>query len=243
MTTTHDDRSFLRAQAASGLVFSIFLATHLVNTAIGALGPASYDGAQAVLRRGYQAPVIELVAVLGALLVHMGFGVVAMARRGRTVFRAPPSPLLTWHRISGWFLLTFALGHVTATRGSSWIAGVAPGFAGVAWTFEWVPAYFIPYYLGLGLAGVVHGCVGVLLASARLGFPIGAAGGRRLRSGAAVLGGLVVLGLSVIGGVFGKRVEHPAESEYARWVLRLLENPTVAVSEAWRTTRGRGAGE
>jgi hypothetical protein len=63
--------------------------------------------------------------------------------------------------------LVFIVGHVVATRGASLVAGVFPGFEGVAFTLRWVPAWFWPYYLLLGLSGAVHAALGLTLLLAR----------------------------------------------------------------------------
>src|SRR5437868_15233285 len=63
-----DDAGLLRIQAASGALFALFLLMHLVNQMIAALGPAAYDGTQRLLRRAYQAPLIEIFLVITPLL-------------------------------------------------------------------------------------------------------------------------------------------------------------------------------
>lgn len=143
----------LRIQVLSGLVFSAFLAFHLFNQALAVLGPDTYNGAQGAFRVAYQAPVLELLGVVVPLLVHMAVGVVRVARG----FRQPAG---SWrqrlHRYSGRFLLLVVVGHMVATRGPSLLKGVFPGFEGVGFTFQFMPAYFWPYYTLLALSGWYH---------------------------------------------------------------------------------------
>lgn len=160
MTTTRP--SWPTVQHRSGLLLSLFLALHLVNTAAAAFGPALYDPLQTALRRLYQHPVLELVAVIGALVVHVVAAVV-VARR-RSAARPPLPPLLRAHRLAGRFLAIVIVGHVVATRAPSLVWGEHPGFLGVAFTMLAAAPLFIPYYLLLGVAGVVHGGVGVAIA-------------------------------------------------------------------------------
>ena len=59
-------RRLARVQAGTGVVFATFLALHLVNTMLGALGPAVYDGVQRVLRLYYQLLPVEGRREVGA---------------------------------------------------------------------------------------------------------------------------------------------------------------------------------
>jgi hypothetical protein len=160
MTTTR--LSWPTVQHRSGLLLSLFLALHLFNMAAAAFGPAVYDPLQTALPRLYQQPVLELVAVIGALVVHVVAAIV-VARR-RSAARRPLPPLLRIHRLGGRFLAVVIVGHVVATRAPSLLWGEHPGFLGVAFTMLAAPPLFIPYYLLLGVAGVVHGGVGVAIA-------------------------------------------------------------------------------
>ena len=146
---------WMKAQALSGAVFGVFLFVHLCNQMVASLGPSSYDGLQGTLRKGYQAPVLEVVLVLAPLLVHVVTAIARMlSRRGSA--RTPVSWRVRLLRWSGYFLLLVFIGHVTATRGASFFFDTFPGFAGLAFTFKWVPAYFWPYYLLLALTGWYH---------------------------------------------------------------------------------------
>lgn len=207
-------------QVWSGLVFSLFLFVHLLNQALAALGESTYDAVQGQLRRAYQAPALELAAVLLPMLVHMvAAGVVVVRRRG---VPAPTAGRSRLHRYTGRFLLIFTLGHAAATRLPSLLAGVFPGFLGVAYTFQWVPAWFWPYYPALALAGWIHLVGGLGQAGATLGWPALRWLTHRVAFPVVVAGGAAALLLGVLsfGGVLTD-TSRAASSEYARLVQRL----------------------
>ena len=60
-------------------------------------------------------------------------------------------------------------GHILAVRGPSLFFDVYPGFAGLAFTIEFLPGHFYPYYFALGLAGFYHALNGASIALGRLG--------------------------------------------------------------------------
>ncbi|MDP2274380.1 MAG: hypothetical protein Q8N23_04780 [Archangium sp.] len=217
-----NDLKWMKAQAWSGAVFAAFLFLHLCNQMVASLGPGAYDGLQGTLRKGYQAPVVEVLLVLAPLLVHVVAAIARMlGRRGRS---APG--LVSWrvrlHRWSGYFLLLVFLGHVTATRGASFFFDTVPGFAGVAFTFQWVPAYFFPYYLLLALTGWYHLMHGLSVTLPLLGVRALTVLGDEKVFGSVVAGGSIALiaGVLSLGGVFFD-VGDPASSAYAKLVLRL----------------------
>jgi succinate dehydrogenase/fumarate reductase cytochrome b subunit len=199
-------------QQRSGLLLSLFLGLHLVNQAAAACGPAVYDPLQAGLRRLYQQPLVEVVAVLGALAVHIVSSIIVARRRSWSSSSSSSSPSssspsslptwLRWHRRAGRFLAVVIVGHVVATRAPSLLWGEPPGFHGVAFTMQAAPPIFIPYYLLLGVAGVVHGGFGVAIALPGL---IGRAHGlvrrRALRVALGIAGVAVVLGVLGFAGV------------------------------------------
>ena len=213
----------LEVQALSGAVFAVFLFVHLCNQMLATLGAPQYDAVQRTLRRGYQAPVLEVVLVLAPLFIHVGVSVARWWGRRREA-PTPVSWRLRVHRWSGRFLLLVFLGHVVATRGASFLFGVFPGFDGVAFTFRWVPAYFWPYYLLLALCGWYHLVHGVSVALPVLGVRALLVL-QRPRVFAGLLGAgavALVLGVLAAGGVLFD-VGDPATSEYARLVLRLTK--------------------
>jgi succinate dehydrogenase/fumarate reductase cytochrome b subunit len=229
MTPTPDrilDQRLLRAQAASGAVFSVFLLLHLVNQATAALGAAAYDGTQRVLRRGYQAPVLELALVIGPLLVHAVVGGLRIWRRTRQAATTRPAgrtPLpMRLHRLSALVLLVFFAGHVVATRGASLLYDTFPAFHGIAFTLRWVPAYFWPYYTAFALAGLYHSIYGLGIALPLLGLRPGAwlRRPRLLWPLVGTVGVALILGMLGFGGVLTD-VGRPEESPYARLLVRL----------------------
>lgn len=212
----------VRLQAWSGLMVALFVGVHLLNTFMLAISFTAYDAVQASARQVYQQPLMEL-ALLLALAVHMACGLLGMlARRSgdaRPVpWRALPARL-RWQRAAGVFLLLVVAGHVLATRGVSFWFGVFPGAEGLGFTMAFVPAYFYPYYFLLGLAGFVHGALGVQSALARLG-------GRAPRlamlpwatAGVAVL---LALSLSGAGGLLYATPD-PFANDFARLLLGML---------------------
>jgi succinate dehydrogenase/fumarate reductase cytochrome b subunit len=204
-----------RIQAASGMLFAAFLAAHLLNTWLAVAGPGAYAALQRVLGFAYQAPVLEWL-ILGAVLVHAGCAVIRWRweSRGKLPWRA------RLHRYAGVFLMVFIAGHVTAVRLLPAAYGVRPGFEGVAFSLELLPAYFYPYYLLLGLAGAYHGLNGLTVAVRRLGgsLPLPA---RWLYAGAGAAGMLTLAALLGFGGVLFE-VADPWQSDFARLYLRLV---------------------
>jgi len=206
------DTLLRKAQAVTGLVFLVFVLLHLANTWLAALGPLVYDGTQRVLRLFYQAWPVEVI-MLGALVAHV---LVAVLRKvsGRP---APVTAFARWHRNAGIFLALFIGGHIFAVRGPSWFLGFHPGFSGVAFSLEYVPAYFYPYYFALGLTGLFHGLWGLRVAAQRMGWqaPL-----ERRGVGLATGVGAVLLAVALLGlGGWLYDVGNPYDNPYARLVL------------------------
>ncbi|MEM1435593.1 MAG: hypothetical protein AAGG11_16155 [Pseudomonadota bacterium] len=201
-------------QAATGLIFGVFVALHLLNTWLAAFGAETYDGVQRALRAAYQLPPLEAL-ILCALLVHLGIGLYRVWQSPRpTVARG------RWHRYAGLFLAVFIGGHILAVRGSSWIFDVYPGFEGLAFTLQAVPGYFYPYYFLLALAGLYHGLNGAGIALARL------RGGAvlalpTLKRATAVGAAATVAALGGLGGIW-THLDNPQDSAFARLALAVL---------------------
>ena len=153
------DRNWAAVQALTGLIFMLFVAVHLANTLLGIGGASAYDAFQELARRVYQHPVVEITLVLLVLPLHILAGIsrARLRRRGITHNASTPQ---RFHRIAGWFLVIFIFGHIAAVRLPSLLYDVYPRFEGVAFSIAWIPAYFYPYYLLLGLAGLYHATMG-----------------------------------------------------------------------------------
>lgn len=219
-TARISDRLLMRTQATSGLVFSAFVVVHLLPVMASPLGPGIYDAIQRATRRVYQHPAIEILGLMLPLGIHVVVSVLRMKRRSK-VFATRGLPWRTrLHRCSAWFLLLFIAGHILATRGPSVWSDVWPGFAGLSFTMEFAPAYFYPYYMLLGIAGLVHASWGVWLATRVPHQPRP----RRPWAIPGVLGlgsALIVLGVLSFGGVF-YAIEDPMENDFARLYQKLV---------------------
>ena len=153
-----------KLQAITGVIFAGFLALHLINTWLAVTGPDTYDAVQGLLRSVYQFIAVEAL-LLAALSVHVAVGITRLVQE-------PPRQLslrARLHRYAGFFLAVVIVGHILAVRGPSWFFGVYPGFEGLAFSLEFLPGYFYPYYFLLGLAGFYHGLNGLSVAAGRLG--------------------------------------------------------------------------
>jgi succinate dehydrogenase/fumarate reductase cytochrome b subunit len=210
------ERRWQRIQAASGLVFAVFVLVHLVNQWLAVLGPEVYDGFQAGARRFYQHPALEPTLVLLPLVVH----VVAALRRMRLagVFGRTRSLRMRLHRVTGYFLLLVIFGHIVAVRGPSVMFDFFPGFAGGSFSLWWMPAVFYPYYALFGASALYHGLNGTWLALHALGLRRDASlpGGRPLLFAPVVAGSLLlVLALLAFGGRLFP-IPDPRDNDYAR---------------------------
>jgi len=212
------ERTLVRAQAGSGLVFAIFVVAHLINTLLAPLGAATYNSVQGAMRAIYQDPWVEIGLLLGSLLVHLGCGVLRARRRPKGRPGAH-----RWQRQSGWVLVVIVIGHSLATRGPSLAYDVWPDFEGVAFSLHWFPSYFYPYYLLFGIAAAYHGGLGILRAARVFGWRpkdrSESAGLRGLRRAGwiALISFSIALLVSLLafGGVLFE-VENPLNHAYAR---------------------------
>ena len=152
-------------QAASAMLFGIFLVLHLSNTLLAIAGPDVYNGVQQRLQLFYQHPQLEWVLVFIPLFVHASIGVYQIfsaARTGKRLTKRQRS-----HRLAGIFLLAVIFGHVAATRGVGYFYEAPPGFSGVSFSLWWMPWVFYPYYLLLFVAAFSHMLGGILFAARR----------------------------------------------------------------------------
>ena len=203
-----------KVQATSGAFFAVFVAIHLFNTALAAFGVTAYDSFQEAVRGIYQAFLIEIL-LLSALLIHIVCGVIRLIRERRRTLSARAK----WHRYSGLFLLIFIGGHIMAVRGPSWFFGVYPGFEGLAFSIDFAPYYFFPYYFLLGVAGFYHALNGLSLGLPRIGLRLGVGDGLLLRTTAAS----AVVMMSALLGLAGvwTDVGAPYESDFAKLALEI----------------------
>ncbi len=211
-----------KLQAITGLIFATFVAVHLLNTWLAGLGPAAYDGVQVALRQVYQFVFVE-VAILSALLVHVVAGVMRIVKEPKRTLTIRARV----HRYAGFFLMLVILGHILAVRGSSMFFDVYPGFAGLAFSIEFLPGFFYPYYLLLGVAGFYHALNGSGIALQRLRGRLGGLGWRfvlpqrRLALASSVAALVMVVSLLGFGGVWFD-VGDVASSDFARLAKELL---------------------
>lgn len=205
----------LRTQAISGIVFLLFVAVHMLNTAFAVGGPESYNAFQRATRVVYQNPLVEIVLLVIPLGVHIGAALLRLRRSG---FRRPHLP---WrarlHRYTGYYLLTVIFGHVAATRGPSLFQDFHPEFAGLSFSLWWIPALFYPYYTLFVLSALYHGFNGLVIGLRTFGLSIP----QTLRSGPgfwAPLAGCAIallLGILALGGVLFE-IPNPTDNDYAR---------------------------
>ena len=209
-----------KIQAASGAIFAVFVAVHLVNTALAAFGLVAYDTFQAAVRGVYQAFLVE-VLLLAALVTHIICGIVRMLKeRGRVL-----TPRARWHRYAGLFLLVVVGGHIMAVRGPSWFYGIYSGFEGLAFSIDFAPYYFFPYYFLLGVAGFYHAFNGLSIALPRIG-PTFRVSGSTLRNATALSAVFMLAALLGLAGAWTD-VGAPYESDFAKLALDIWHGLTT----------------
>ena len=219
-TMKQRDLGWQRIQAATGLVFAVFVAAHLGNTVLAIAGTDVYDGAQRALRAVYQHPIVE-IALLGVVVpLHLAAGFVR-SRLRKAGPRRPVPLSLRLHRYAGWFLALVVYFHVAAVRLPAVLYDAWPGFAGISFSLHFVPAWFYPYYFILALAGFYHAANGSRLAVSRLAARPPAFEARRLPVLAGIAAVALAASLLAFGGVLYD-VPDPFVSPYARVYLDWL---------------------
>jgi succinate dehydrogenase/fumarate reductase cytochrome b subunit len=207
-----------RLQAASGLLFSLFLTLHLLTTASASTGLGAYDATLATLRAIYRPVVIVEVALVAVpALVHIYCAARVILHRRRAKQPAPKAWHTRLHRWSGWFLLMAFFGHVFATRfapllGDGATATGRADFSFLAFSLLSYPTFFRVYYLLLGAAGGLHLGLGAALA-AKLLWPARVKTKRALAVGGAVA---AMLALAAVVGV-GAMIRHADHADRARF--------------------------
>lgn len=215
------ERGLMRLQAGSGALFAVFLLAHLVNQMVAAAGPAAYDGVQAELRAVYQVPAIEVALVGAPLVVHAATSVLRVLRRRRRGQTAAPAVRTRLQRWSAAVLLLLIVGHVVATRGTSLVYAVFPGFEAIAFTMVWQPAWFIPYYAVFAVAALYHALHGLTLALPRLGLRAARGASRLVPAIVGVGAALLLLGVAGFAGAFEAVRERAIAGDYAALLERL----------------------
>lgn len=232
-------RSIVRLQAASGLSLAIFVGLHLMNLFAAMWGPEVYDGLQTRLRWWYQSPVYEIFGLGVALMLHLGCAWLRIRQRKA---RGSASPAVPWplraHRWSGYFLASVIFVHAAATRGPSLLWGIWPGFAGVSFTFWWLPWFFYPYYAALALAGFIHLAYGTssalsyLTKNRKWAISPGVLRACSIGVGLAIIGALLALGGVTV------EIEDPSDNDYARLYTSPETQPETQPSGEVRPPQG-----
>lgn len=206
------------AQRITGLMFLAFLLMHLVNTAAAIFGPAAYNDVQRLTRSVYQHPVYEPLLLFTPLVVHIGLG--AWRIRNACAPSRTGGMLRRLNRFVCLFLVAIVVGHVVATRGPSLVYGIYPGFEGVAFTFQWAPAYFYPYYALFAAAAIFHASFGLCT---MLGSAAGSPRSRQFAVFAAPVAAwmVIVVALLALGGQLFT-VDDASHTEFAKLLLEVL---------------------
>ena len=105
-------------------------------------------------------------------------------------------------------------------RGSLVFFDVYPGFEGLAFSIDYAPLYFFPYYFLLATAGFYHGVNGLGIALSRLGAGF-VLSGRRLRFATATAAALTLAALLGLAGVWTEP-GNVYESDFARLAFELI---------------------
>jgi succinate dehydrogenase/fumarate reductase cytochrome b subunit len=217
------DLDFLlaRSQAVTGLLFLLFMALHLTNQILAAYSVGAYNAYQRAMQPVYQFPLLEIGLVMGPLILHIAIALARMRlRRGRprrVEWRAQ------LHRYSGLYLLLVIFGHIAATRGPSFFAGIYPGFEGVSFSLWFAPYFFYPYYVLFVLAALYHGANGTYTALRILGVrvPLVLRTGWLFWTPIALGAAFAVVGILGQGGWLYP-ISNPADNDYGRLLMRIL---------------------
>lgn len=212
------DKALVRVQAWSGLAFATFLVLHLANMAAAVLGAAAYDGFMRVMRFYYQFPLVEIVCVLSAAIVHMGAGVTRIVRRRKhRANAAKPSLRVRLHRYSGYFMMLAFAGHVSATRLPS-LYGETVDFTFINFSLTYAGIFFFPYYVLLATSGLYHmthgGIAALRIVGARLPKGATSARSRVFWGWAMACVTVAVLGVLALGGL----LYEAEQSRAAEWM-------------------------
>ncbi|KAK1927619.1 hypothetical protein DB88DRAFT_41150 [Papiliotrema laurentii] len=153
-------------QNCSALVFSGFLAVHLVSPIAATLGGTSLADSTLLLGREYYLPS-ETLTIYLPLAVHLGSATLKRLLIYSKTLRPPP---LTPHLLTGWMLPFLLVPHIASHRllpasPDPPIARLSPsefGFEYVGWALNHSPIWSYASYLGLIGLGVWHSGVGMM---------------------------------------------------------------------------------
>ncbi len=141
----------------SGLLLFTYVATHLLNHALGLVSIAHAEaGLAAAVRVWHSLP--GTVLLYGAAAVHVALAFESLYRRRS--LRLPP---IEWLRIvMGFGMPLLLIGHVAATRAAFELHGLAPEYGRVIRSLWAAGAEWLQ--LGLLAPGWIHGCLGLHIA-------------------------------------------------------------------------------
>jgi succinate dehydrogenase / fumarate reductase cytochrome b subunit len=209
-------------------VLAAFVALHLLSNASALGGEAWYARIAGAVQRSAIAPLLSIV-VLGAVVLHAGYGLGLLCRRdGAAEAAARYGDRTLWQiqRATAALLIVFVAAHLWELRIQQTFRGLdADAFhtllaAHLSSTWGGVPWTALGYVLGVG-AAAYHAASGVLAATADRAAP---AARRRARIATAVLGGLLFLiGSATVVGLATGTVLLPA---------RDLDTPCGSAAEA-----------
>lgn len=162
------NKTLVKLQAVSGLLFATFLILHLSNMVAASFGQSAYDNYMVSVRSYYQFPIIEIIAVGVASLLHIYASLTRGFRRRKAAKEKggvqSPSLRIRFHRYSGYFIFLAFFGHVLATRTPSLIFGIDVDMTFLHFSLVVAPWFFYPYYILLGTCGIYHLTNGVISA-------------------------------------------------------------------------------
>ena len=145
---------------ASGLTLFVYVATHLLNHALGLISIVAAESALRIAVRIWQSKPGTLV-LYGAAVLHVGLALRAIYEH-RTL-RLPPLELL--RMVLGLGIPTLLIGHAVATRAAFELYGHPPDYAHVVWTLWHSGRQGLQ--IALLVPGWAHGCLGLNFAFGR----------------------------------------------------------------------------
>ena len=146
-----------RLALITGLILFVYIATHLINHALGLISLPTAENWLFVFVTVWHSPFGTL-ALYGAAVTHISLALLSIFRR-----RTLRLPVVEWVRMAlGFWMPTLLIGHFAATRLEAEFAGASSTYGRVIasiWTSnsDW-------RQLGLLAPGWAHGCMGLNIA-------------------------------------------------------------------------------